>query len=242
MTIVIVFIRGGATASPTAATGHDARVILEAERAAVAAAARRLLAERLVVGTAGNLSVRSGELVAVTPTAVPYPELTAEQVGVHRLDGTAVEAMLAPTSELAMHLAAYRVTGAGAVVHTHSPAATALSCLVAEVPLVHYYAALFGGAPRVAGYATYGTPELAESMARALQGRSGCLLANHGAIVTAADLATAVERALYLEWLCEVALRVLSAAPPPRLLTADQLEAAARRLAGYRPGPAATGG
>jgi L-fuculose-phosphate aldolase len=217
-------------------------VILDSERDAVAGAGRRLLAERLVVGTAGNVSVRVGDLIAVTPTAVDYRELTADQVGVHLIDGTPVEARFAPTSELPMHLAAYEATGAGAVVHTHSPAATALSCLVDEVPLVHYYAALFGGPPRVAPYATYGTLALASSMARAMRGRSACLLANHGAIVTAADLPTALDRAVHLEWMCDVALRVIQAGRPPRLLTAAELDAAARQLAHYRPLPGPASG
>ncbi|MBI3685724.1 MAG: class II aldolase/adducin family protein [Actinobacteria bacterium] len=212
-------------------------MILDTERHAVAEAGRRMLADRLVAGTAGNVSVRVGDLVAVTPSAVGYAELTGAQVGVHQLDGTPVEAPLAPTTELPMHLSAYEITGAGAVVHTHSPAAAALSCLVDEVPLVHYYAAMFGGPPRVAAYATYGTVELAEAMARAMRGRSGCLLANHGALVTAVDLATALDRATHLEWLCDVALRVISAGRPPRLLTEVELAAAARRLAGYRPSP-----
>ena len=119
----------------------------------------------LVVGTAGNVSVREGDLVAVTPSGVRYAGLTPELVGVHRLDGTAVEAPLAPTSELPLHLAIYAARPeVGAVVHTHSPAATALSTLVDEVPAVHYYVAMFGGPVLVAPYATYGTDELARNV------------------------------------------------------------------------------
>jgi L-fuculose-phosphate aldolase len=208
-------------------------MLLADERAAVVACCRRLRGERLVVGTAGNVSVRVGELVALTPSGLDYDALVPEQVGVHRLDGTPVEAPLRPTSEAPMHLACYAATGAGAVVHTHSVAATALSCLVDEVPPVHYYLGLFGGTVRVAGYAPYGSDELAAGMVEALGAGSACLLGNHGAVTTGATLAQAYDRALYLEYVCEVALRVLTAPVPPRLLDADQLRAATGRIAGY---------
>ena len=130
-------------------------------RAQVARVCGRLVADGLVVGTAGNVSARGGDLVAVTPSGLDYASLTAELVGVHRLDGSPAEAPLQPTSELPLHLSVYAATGAAAIVHTHSPAATAVSALVDEIPAVHYYVALFGGPVAVAPYATYGTDELA---------------------------------------------------------------------------------
>jgi L-fuculose-phosphate aldolase len=210
--------------------------MLQTEREAVVATCRALVADGLVVGTAGNVSARAGDLIAVTPTAVPYDRLRPEQVAVFRLDGTPVEAPLAPTSELPLHLAAYWSTNAGAVVHTHPVAATALSCLVDEVPPVHYYVAMFGGPVPVAPYAPYGSRELADATATALRGRTACLLANHGAVTVAADLSAAYDQARYLEWLCEVALRVLSAGYPPALLSPAQLAEVAPRLAAYRAG------
>jgi L-fuculose-phosphate aldolase len=206
-------------------------MLLAAERAEVVATCRRMVADRLVVGTAGNLSVRAGELVAVTPSGVPYPSLSAAQVGVHRIDGEPVQAPLAATSELPLHLAVYAATRAAAVVHTHPVAATALSCLVDEVPPVHYYTAMFGGPVPVAPYATYGSAELARHAAAALADRTGCLLANHGAVTVGASLAQAYERAVYLEWLCEVALRVVCAGRPPRLLDGAELARVAAKLA-----------
>jgi L-fuculose-phosphate aldolase len=208
-------------------------VLLGDERAAVVACCRRLRGERLVVGTAGNVSVRVGERVVLTPSGVDYDAMTAELVGVHGLDGVAIEAPLRPTSEAPMHLACYAATGARAVVHTHSVAATALSCLVDEVPPVHYYLGLFGGAVRVARYAPYGSAELAAGMVAALGTGAGCLLGNHGAVTTGATLAEAYDRAVYLEYVCEVALRVLGSPLPPRLLTPDQLAEATDRIAGY---------
>ena len=106
-----------------------------------------------------------------------------------------------------MHLALYGRTDARAIVHTHSTSATVLSTLLDEVPPIHYLIALFGGPVRVAPYATYGTPELATAMLGALEGRTACLLGNHGAVTYAATLAAAYTQAVYLEWICEVYLR-----------------------------------
>ena len=145
----------------------------------------------------------------MTPSGLDYSSLTAELVGVHRLDGSPSEAPLQPTSELPLHLSVYAATGAAAIVHTHSPAATAVSALVDEIPAVHYYVALFGG-PVGAPYATYGTDELAAHVVTALHGRSSCLMANHGAFTIGRDLATAYRRAEYLEWL------LTSTCGPPR--------------------------
>lgn len=210
-------------------------MLLAEARAEVVRHARRLRPDGLVVGTAGNLSVRHGELLAVTPSGVDYDELTAELIGVHRLDGSAVEAVLPPSSELPFHLAAYRATGAGAVVHTHSAAATAAACLdgLSELPPVHYYTVLFGGPVQIAPYATYGSEELAAGVADALAGgRRGCLLANHGAVTVGESLAEAYGLAQQLEWLSDVYLRT-RAAGLPRTLDSRQLEQAAEKLAGY---------
>jgi L-fuculose-phosphate aldolase len=162
--------------------------------------------------------------------------MTPEKVGVHRLDetGTPVDAPLRPTTEMPMHLAVYARTDAGAVVHTHSTAATVLSTLVDEIPPIHYLVAMFGGPVRVAEYATYGTPELADSMVAALQDRTACLLGNHGAITYAKTIAEAYSQAVYLEWLCDVYLRA-SAAGDPRLLGEEEIERVRRKLATYGP-------
>jgi L-fuculose-phosphate aldolase len=217
-------------------------------RAEIAAVCTGLAAAGLVVGTAGNVSARAGELIAVTPSGLDYAALTAELVGVHRMDGSAVEAPLQPSSELPLHLAVYAaagvagagVSGAGvaAIVHTHAPAATALSALVDEVPAIHYQVASFGGPVAVAPYATYGTGELAANVVTALAGRSACLMANHGAVTTGPDLRTAVTRAQALEWVCDVYLRA-AAAGRPRLLPPEEIETVVRKLSGYGQRPPA---
>lgn len=182
----------------------DSSAVLGQERAAVADACRRLGAEGLLIGTAGNVSVRVEDRVAITATGAVLARLTPEQVTVVDLDGKIVAGTLEPTSELDLHLGIYRHYGTGAVVHTHAPMATALSCVLDELPCVHYQLLNLGGTVRVAPYATFGTPELAESVLGALEGRSAALMANHGAVTHATTLDKAVEHAQLLEWACGV--------------------------------------
>lgn len=183
-------------------------------RAQVAEAARRLAAAGLVTGTAGNVSARSGEAVAITPTGAPLATLDAADVTVVALDGEVLDGSLAPTSELGLHLGVYAAHGAGAVVHTHAPVATALSCVLDELPCVHYEMLLLGGPVRVAPYATFGTPELAASAVAALEGRTAALLANHGTIALGADLEAAMRATELLEWAATVYWRAAQVGTP----------------------------
>lgn len=183
-------------------TGDE--IPLADERERVAGAARRLAAEGLVIGTAGNVSERAGELVAITPTGAALAELEPGQIPVVDLDGGLVAGGLEPTSELDLHLGVYRRYDAGAVVHTHAAMATALSCVIDELPCVHYQMLLLGGTVPVAPYRTFGTPELAAAVLDVLDGRAAALMANHGAIVHGSGMEQAVELALLLEWACTV--------------------------------------
>lgn len=183
---------------------------LEAERHAVAEACRALVDQRLVVGTAGNVSVRVGDLVVISPSGVGYATMTAQDVGVHDL--------------------------AGAVVHTHGVASTALSTLVEVVPASHYYSAMFGGRLRVAPCATFGTERLAAGVVTALEGRTGALMANHGAVVVGGDLAATVAKVAYLEYVCDVHLRAMSAGVPVAVLDDAEVSLVTQRLRGYGQG------
>ena len=213
---------------------------LPAEREAVADACRALARDGLVHGTSGNVSARAGELVAITPTGGRLAELDAAQVTVVGLDGRHVDGDLAPTSELDLHLGVYRRYGAGAVVHTHAPVATALSCVLdGELPCVHYEMLLLGGPIRVAPYATFGTPELASAALDALEGRTAALLANHGTIAHGADLAAAMQATVLLEWASTVYWRAATLGEP-RVLGTDERQAVveaavARRYGATRP-------
>src|SRR3954468_13314139 len=191
--------------------------MLEAEREQVAAAARKLAADGLVLGTAGNVSARRDEKVAITPTGARLAELESADVCVIDAGGAQLAGSLAPTSEIDLHLGVYGRYEAGAVVHTHAPMASALSCVIDELPCVHYQMLLLGGTVRVAPYETFGTPELAAGVLDALEGRTAALMANHGAVTQAPDVEGAVDAALLLEWACTLYWRAAAIGEPRTL-------------------------
>jgi len=231
--------RGGRGASEDApGAGESRRTAVRAEEAeawdALVETARRTVADGLVVGTSGNVSVRVGDTVLVTPSGVPYDRLTPRDVTGVDLEGRQVLGALVPTSELPMHLAIHRATDARAVVHTHAVHATAISTLVPELPLIHYMAAGLGGPVRVAPYATYGTHELAENMLQALTDRTACLLQNHGTIAYGTTLDQAYDRTAQLEWMCRLWLTASSVPGlAPTLLSEGQVAEVAEKLRGY---------
>ena len=118
----------------------------------------------------------------------------ARDVAIVDREGKLVDGRIEPTSELGLHLGIYARHGAGAVVHTHAPVATALSCVLDELPCVHYSMLLLGGTVPVAPYETFGTPELAEAVVESLVGHTAALMANHGAVTFAEDIAAALDR------------------------------------------------
>jgi L-fuculose-phosphate aldolase len=200
-------------------------------RQQVVAACHRLAAEGLLIGTAGNVSIRDGDRVAVTATGAVLGELTPDQVVEGDLDGHQVGGDLLPTSEVYLHLSVYRTYDVSAVVHTHAPVSTAASISVGEIPVIHYQQLLLGGAVRVAPYATFGTPELAERVVAALESRASALMANHGAVAIGPTIAKAVENALLLEWLCTVYRDALAMGRPATLSRKQQEDVVAAAIA-----------
>ena len=208
-------------------------MLLEAERALIVHHAGRLRPDGLVVGTAGNLSIRADDLVAITPSSVDYAELDPGLICVVGLDGEIVEAERAPSSELPMHLAVYGATDAAAIVHTHAPYATTLATVVEELPAIHYMIAELGGPVRVAAYATFGSDELAGSVMDALDGRSAVLLGSHGTLTIGESLEQAYWRGVLLEWLATLYYRATQLGEP-RLLPSEEIERVADRLRAIR--------
>lgn len=208
-------------------------MLLGSEREQIVQACRFMQREHLVVGTAGNVSVRVGDHVAISPSGVAYEAMVADDVVVTDLTGRVVDGLLQPSSELPLHLAVYADTGAGAITHNHAPASTALGLVVDEVPASHYYSALFGGVVRVAPYATFGTDELAANVAAALDGRLGALMGNHGAITIGPNLAKALSLLPYLEYICDIHLRALATGLPVKLVPPDLLADAVQGLSTY---------
>lgn len=202
---------------------HEGQPGLAGERAGLVAFGRRMEGDGLVDGMSGNLSVRAGDLVAITPSGVAYDEIEPAGICLVRLaDGSQVSGGR-PSTETPMHLAVYRATDAGAIVHTHSPFVVALSTVLDELPAVHYAMAGLGGPVRVTPYARFGTAELAGNAVAGLAGRTAVILANHGALACGATLGQAYDRARTLEWLARVYWHARLAGHP-RTLTVAQLD------------------
>ena len=206
---------------------------LQAARAQLVTYSARLLDDGLAVGSAGNMSVRAGDTVAITPSGVSYAEMRPEDVCLVATDGTERHDTTAetPSSETPMHLAIYAATKAGAVVHTHSPEVIALSAAREELPAIHYAITGLGGPVRVAPYVRFGSAGLAEAAVGALDGRNAVILRNHGAVTHGRDLAQAYDRALLLEWLARTYRLALSYGEPAILSAAelDEVSAESRR-------------
>jgi L-fuculose-phosphate aldolase len=191
----------------------------------------RLLDDGLAIGSAGNISARIDDVVAITPSGIPYRAMRPGHVCAISLDGTELEAPEVPSSETPMHLAIYSATSARAIVHTHSPEVIALSAACAELPAIHYAIAGLGGPVRVAPYVRFGSAALAQAAVAALAGRRAAILQNHGAITYGGSVAEAYDRALLLEWLART-YRLACSYGAPRILSAaelDEVTAEARR-------------
>jgi L-fuculose-phosphate aldolase len=196
---------------------------LQTAREQLVSYCRRLVADGLAVGAAGNMSVRTGDLVAITPSGVSYAELEPADICIVTLAGEEADAFETPSSELPMHLAVYAATGAGAVVHTHSAEVIALSASRDELPAVHYAIVGLGGTVRVAPYTRFGSAGLAGAAVAALDGRRAAILQNHGAICYGSTLPEAYDRAQLLEWLARV-YRLACAHGTPRILSQAELD------------------
>lgn len=204
------------------------------QRRDVLAAVRWLLARGLLTGTSGNVSCRTAGGFLITPTGIPSEEMTAEQLVEVALDGRTAGPLL-PSSEWRLHRDVYRQRPeARAVVHTHSPFATALACLRRPVPSFHYMLAKTGGAElRCARYATYGTEALSNNALAALAGgRRACLMANHGLVALGADLAGARFLAEEVEGLC-AQYAIATSVGRPVLLPAREMAAVGKKFASY---------
>jgi len=177
--------------------------------------ARAMNAAGLNVGTAGNLSIRTRRGFLITPTGMPYDSLRPSDVVEVAWGGEASGSRL-PSSEWRMHLGVYSSKQeVEAILHCHSPYATAVSCLRRSIPAFHYMVAVAGGTDvRCAAYATFGTEELAHNAVEALQDRRACLLANHGMLVLGASLERALALALEVENLARQYAIALSAGEP----------------------------
>lgn len=171
---------------------------------------KKILSSGLVVGTWGNISARvpGEEWVAITPSGMDYELLEPEDIVLLDLNGQVVAGKRKPSIEVPLHLALYRAyEEVKAVVHTHSPYATALACARKPIPAaVEDLVQIVGGQVRVVQYALPGTKELAENAVQALAGRKAVLLANHGLIGVGKDLEEALKICLVAEKAAQVTI------------------------------------
>lgn len=202
-------------AAPAAATPNV--------RADIVSFGQRMSSSGLSPGKSGNISVRVDGGMLITPTGIGYHEMRAVDLVEVRMDGRVAPGQRVASSEWQMHLAVYKARAdVGAIVHTHSLNATALSCVHRGIPAFHYMVAAFGGDRIACGpYATYGSEALARIAVKALAARHACLLANHGAVAVGETLRQAYERAGEVEALAAQYARAL-AIGRPRILNARE--------------------
>ena len=184
----------------------------------------------------GNVSVRHGDGVLITPSGLPYAAMLPDDIVEIDLDGRRTGGSeRKASSEWPFHAAIYKARlDATAIVHTHSPYATALSCARRDIPAFHYMIALGGGADiRCADYATFGTQALADNAVAALEGRRAVLLANHGVITIGQTLAGAQTLAGEVENLARQYLALLAAGLAPAILDAPEMERVTAQFKGY---------
>ena len=185
-------------------------------------------------GTSGNLSMREGDGFLITPSAIPYDQYQPGDIVAMQMDGSH-GGHRQPSSEWRIHLAIYTARReVDAIVHTHSPACTALACLGKSIPAFHYMVAVAGGDNiRCAPYATFGTRELSDFVLQALENRYACLMANHGMICVAENLTRAFSLAIEVEELASIYCQTLQAGEPV-LLSKAQMEDVLNKFVDYK--------
>jgi L-fuculose-phosphate aldolase len=225
-----------ACAGPARRQTEETSMTLFDKRAAIVAAARELNATGLNQGTAGNISLRDGEAMLITPSGVPCQNMQPASIARMSLSDRsgAFDGPLPPSSEWRFHFDILQARpDVNAIVHTHSPYATTLSILRRDIPAVHYMIAAFGGSQiRCTEYAPFGTAELSELAVAALGSNNGVLLGNHGAIATGADLAKAMWRAVELENLAKF-YYLAQLAGAPVILSDEEIAVAIDKFKNY---------
>jgi L-fuculose-phosphate aldolase len=203
-------------------------------RAEIMATALELDAAGLMPNKSGNLSCRSTGGFLITPSGVPYRVMEPGQIVEFDDAGTPAPGGLRPSSEWRMHAAIYACRpDVSAIVHTHSPRATALACAGLGIPAFHYMIALAGGAIRCAPYATFGSAELAANAIAGLEGRRAVVLANHGVVAVGASLTAAQGVAVEVENLANQYLSLLAAGLEPDVLDEAELARVIEKFADY---------
>ncbi len=195
---------------------------------------RRLVELGLNRGSSGNASVRLGDGMLITPSALPVSEMSSESMVRMDLGGNVLQGGK-PSSEWRFHRDIFvSRPEINAVIHTHSIYATTIACLRKDVPPVHYHIAITGGDTiRCTPYSVFGEQTLSDHALEALRERKACLLGNHGMIVLGTDLADALAVAVEVEFVCEIYWRTLQAGEP-QILTPQQMYEVKQKFVEYK--------
>lgn len=198
--------------------GESASIVRERARKTVWLYAKKMWEAGLVVASAGNASCRvEGEpVIAVTPSAIGYDVLRADQIAIVDLDGVLVEGPCRPSSELPTHLSIYRARAdVQGILHTHSPFVTSLSMLRRPLPpVIDEMLVWLGGGVEIADYAFTGTDELGVNAVRALGDKAAVILASHGNVCVGATLNEALHAAIVIESAARSYVQALAAGEP----------------------------
>lgn len=208
---------------------------VEDERKAISTYGREMLKQGLTKGTGGNISARvAGEYVAISPSGMPYEEITAEDVPVLDADEEIAFGSLKPSAEHSMHMQVYRERDdVGGVVHNHSPYASTFASISEPIEASHYLIAFAGNKVPVAAYETYGTKELGAVAVETLGDEyNACLLENHGVLAVGDDVASAFEIALMVEYCARIHYQA-RAIGEPTVLSNEEVENLMTKFEGY---------
>lgn len=204
------------------------------ERVKISELGEGLIEKNLANGTMGNLSVRHGNRIAVSPSGTPYDEVTPETVPVVTMDGEHVEGDIAPSSETPMHRIIYEEReGVGGIVHTHSPYASTFASLNREITASHYLIGFAGHEIPVAGYAKPGSEELGGLAAETLgNDHEAVLLKNHGVITVGGTLDAAFEVAQMVEYCAQIHYQALNIGEPD-ILSEETVDSLIEKFTDY---------
>ncbi len=197
-------------------------MIMEDERKKLIKFGRKMLNSGLTAGTGGNLSIfdHHEDLLAITPSGIPYEKMQTGDTVITDINGNTIAGTAKPSSELSLHIEIYRNRrDINAVIHTHSPFAVTVSCLEEEIPPVHYLVADAGGEiVPCAGYARFGSRDLAKKVSETLGDKyQAALMAHHGLIACGQDIEGAYSTAENIEFVAEIYWRICAVGEPKTL-------------------------
>ncbi len=184
-------------------------------------------------GNSGNISVRHGDGLLITPTSLPYDQMSPEDIVYLATDGTP-DGIRERSSEWRFHCDIMRLRPeVKAIVHAHPMYCTTMAIMERDIPAIHYMIAVAGGPNiRCAPYAIYGSEELSNHAVAALEGRKACLLAHHGMIAVGSSLDHAMWLTVEVETLARQYHGCLQIGEPP-LLSDRQIEDVMAKMDGY---------